>query len=303
MKNPTILLFKGIKLTLNNAKRAVSIGLASLLLISATSHAAPISNVNVFGDSLSDSGALGLVFGGAFCPAAPYDGCRLSNGPVWAEVFAEGLGLSADTAYGGGTNYAIGGQRSDDVLNGQIPFFLANNGFVADSEALYVVWAGGNDYLQGDPPGSTDPSIAVENVINSILGLSAAGAMDFLIPNLPILHPWAFAFNAELENALNTLVGLNVIQFDAFSLFLDMATNPGDYGFTNVTDPCLSEMGVCANPDEFLLWDAVHPTAAGHAFVAAAALALVQTVPVPTPSTLVILGLGIAGLLRLKSKR
>ena len=305
MKNPTILLFKGIQLTLRNAKRAVSISLASLVLISATSHAAPISSVNVFGDSLSDSGSLAILAGGTFCPPPPYDGCRLSNGPVWAEVFAEGLGLSADTAYGGGTNYAIGGQRTDNVLETQIPAFLFNNGFVADSDALYVIWAGGNDFLQNDPPGTFNPTTSVENVISSILGLSAAGAMDFLIPNLPILDPWAFAFNAELKNALDALVGLNIIQFDAFSLFLDMATNPGDYGFTNVTDPCLSEMGVCANPDEFLLWDTVHPTAAGHAFVAAAALGLVQTVPVPvpTPSTLVILGLGIAGLLRLKSKR
>lgn len=303
MKNPTILVFKGIQLTLRNAKRAVSISLASLLLISATANAAPISSVNVFGDSLSDSGSLAILAGGAFCPPPPYDGCRLSNGPVWAEVFAEGLGLSADTAYGGGTNYAIGGQRTDDVLNGQVPTFLFNNGFVADSDALYVLWAGGNDYLQGEPPGSTNPTASVENVINSILGLSAAGAMDFLIPNLPILDPWAFQFNAELQNALDQLIGLNIIQFDAFSLFLDMVTNPGDYGFTNATDPCLTDMSLCANPDEYLLWDTVHPTAAGHAIIAAAALELVQPVSVPAPSTLVILSLGIAGLVRLKSKR
>lgn len=288
---------------MNNVKRAISIGLASLLLISATSHAAPISSVNVFGDSLSDSGSLAILADGAFCPPPPYDGCRLSNGPVWAEVFAEGLGLSADTAYGGGTNYAIGGQRTDDVLNTQIPAFLFNNGFVADSDALYVVWAGGNDFLQNDPPGTFNPETSVENVINSILGLSAAGAMDFLIPNLAVLDPWAFEFNARLKAALDELVGLNIIQFDVFSLLLDVVTNPDNYGFTNATDPCLTEMGICANPDEFLLWDSVHPTAAGHAIIAAAALELVQTVPVPTPSTLVILGLGIAGLLRLKSKR
>lgn len=303
MNNPTNLTFKGIKLSLNNVKRAISIGLASLLLISATSHAAPISSVNVFGDSLSDSGSLAILADGAFCPPPPYDGCRLSNGPVWAEVFAEGLGLSADTAYGGGTNYAIGGQRTDDVLDTQIPAFLFNNGFVADSDALYVVWAGGNDFLQNDPPGTFNPETSVENVINSILGLSAAGAMDFLIPNLAVLDPWAFEFNARLKAALDELVGLNIIQFDVFSLLLDVVSNPDNYGFTNATDPCLTEMGICANPDEFLLWDSVHPTAAGHAIIAAAALELVQTVPVPTPSTLVILGLGIAGLLRLKSKR
>lgn len=295
MKIPTILLFKGIRLSLNNVKRAVSVSLASLLLISATSYAAPISNVNVFGDSLSDSGALGILAGGSFCPPPPYDGCRLSNGPVWVELLADGLGLSADTAYGGGTNYAIGGQRTDEVLNAQIPTFLFNNGFVADPDALYVIWAGGNDFLQD----ASDPATSVENLINSILGLSAAGAMDFLIPNLAALDPWAFAFNAQLENALNQLVGLNIIQFDVFSLFLDIVTNPVDYGLTNVTDPCLTDISLCVNPDEYLLWDTVHPTAAGHAIIAAAALELVQ---VPTPASFVIFSLGLLGLMRLKNK-
>lgn len=303
MKNPTILLLKGIQLTLINAKRAVSISLASLLLISATSHAAPISSVNVFGDSLSDSGSLAILADGFFCPPPPYDGCRLSNGPVWAEQFASGLGLTADTAYAGGTNYAIAGQRTDEVLNTQIPTFLFNNGFNADPDALYVVWAGGNDFLQNDPPGTFNPTTSVENLINSILGLSAAGAMDFFIPNLAVLDPWAFQFNAELKIALDSLVGLNIIQFDVFSLLLDVVTNPDDYGFTNALDPCLTEMGICANPDEYLLWDTVHPTTAGHAIIAAAALELVQPVQVPAPSTLVILGLGIAGLMRFKSKR
>jgi phospholipase/lecithinase/hemolysin len=303
MKNPTILVLKGIQLTLIKAKRAVAISLASLLLISATSHAAPISSVNVFGDSLSDSGSLAILAGGTFCPPPPYDGCRLSNGPVWAEQFAGGLGLAADTAYAGGSNYAIAGQRTDEVLNTQIPTFLFNNDFNADPDALYVVWAGGNDFLQNDPPGTFNPTTSVENVINSILGLSAAGAMDFFIPNLAVLDPWAFQFNAELKIALDSLVGLNIIQFDVFSLLLDVVTNPDDYGFTNALDPCLTEMGICANPDEYLLWDTVHPTTAGHAIIAAAALELVQPVQVPAPSTLVILGLGIAGLIRFKSKR
>jgi phospholipase/lecithinase/hemolysin len=300
MKIPTILLFKEIRFSLNNVKRAVSVSLASLLLISATSFAAPISSVNVFGDSLSDSGAFSIL-APPVCPPPPYHECRFSNGPVWAELFAEGLGLAADTAYGGGTNYAIGGQRTDEVLGFQVPTFLASNGFVADPNALYVIWAGGNDFFQNDPPGTYNPMSSVENVINSILGLSAAGAMDFLIPNLPIADPWAFVFNDALENALNGLAGLNIIQFDVLSLFVDMTSNPGDYGFVNVSEPCFTGMTLCADPDSYLLWDNVHPTAAGHEAIAAAALALIQ-VQVPTPTTFLIFSLGLAGLLRLKSK-
>ena len=51
----------------------------------------------VFGDSLSDTGNAG----------------RFSNGPVWVEGVANGLGLSVRPSESGGTNYAIGGARLD----------------------------------------------------------------------------------------------------------------------------------------------------------------------------------------------
>jgi len=267
----------------------------SLLLMSTTSFAAPISDLYVFGDSLSDSGALAVIAPGA-CPSAPYFDCRFSNGPVWAELVADELGVTGATAYAGGTNYAIGGQRSDQVLGGQIPQFLAQNGGVADPDALYAIWAGGNDFLQGNP----DPTNAVENVLESILGLAAFGAKDFLIFNLPIADPWAFAFNSGLANGLSTLQNdLNINQFDVFSIFLDMTLNPSDYGFTNVTEPCLTASSVCTNPDEYLLWDAVHPTAATHKFIAGAVLDSIQ---VSAPATLIIFSLGFAGLIRLRTK-
>jgi phospholipase/lecithinase/hemolysin len=297
MKMLTIPLSKGLNLFLDKAKQTVSVTVVSLLLLaSATASATPITGLHVFGDSLSDSGALTFL-SPANCPPAPYSGCRFSNGPVWAELLAADLGLSAATVYGGGTNYAIGGQRTDEVLNGQVPLFMALNGGVADPDALYVIWAGPNDLFQS----FANPTEAVDNIIDSILGLSAAGAVDFLIPNVPIANLWAFEFNSRLAIGLDALDagGLNITQFDAFSTFLDITLNPGDYGLTNVTDSCLTSTSLCANPDEYLLWDTVHPTAIGHQIIAAAALAALS---VSEPAILAIFGIGLVGLVRLRRK-
>jgi len=269
---------------------------ALFLLVGLSSVANAFSDVFVFGDSLSDSGAFSGLFPAA-CPAAPYAGCRFSNGPTWAENLATDLGLSADTAYGGGgTNYAIGGERSDELLfdtffGGQIPNFSTSVGGVADPNALYIVWAGGNDFLQNDPLGTYLPGDAASNIIDAVLALSAFGATDFLVPNLPIADPWAFSFNSSLSAGLDALIGLNIIQFDTLTFFGNVVTNPGAFGLTNVVDPCFDGVTACANPDEYLLWDSVHPTARGHELLGDAALALI-----PEPGTAILFGLGLLGL-------
>ncbi|MEM8786195.1 MAG: autotransporter domain-containing protein, partial [Pseudomonadota bacterium] len=44
--------------------------------------------------------------------------------------------------------------------------------------------------------------------------------------------------------------------------------NPGAFGYTNVTDPCLGNPS-CTGFDEYLFWDGFHPTETGHQLVAA----------------------------------
>jgi len=282
--------------------------LASLsLLFVLTFGAAPAlsyTDTFVFGDSLSDSGAFDHLLGGAFCPPAPYAGCRFSNGPTWAENVATALGNSADTAYapGGGTNYAIGGERSDELFasgsainGGQIPNFSTDVGGVADPNALYIIWAGGNNFLQNSPPGTFDPAAAATDIVQAVSDLSVLGAQNFLVANLPINDPWAFAFNATLSGGLATLgtanPTLDIIEFDTLSVLLGATLNPAAYGLTNVLDPCFDEGAgtVCANPNEYLLWDTVHPTARGHEILSDAALAII-----PEPGTALLLGLGLS---------
>src|SRR5262245_53919145 len=148
--------------------------LVLLWLLMPVAGARAYTNVFFFGDSITDTGrnapsdppnnALGLV------TTYGYDANRWTNngGSVWAEGFAAALGHSATSRdIIGGTNYAVGGSRTDQ-LAAQVTLFSSDVAGVADPGALYVVWSGGNDLLQG-----YTTSHAVSGVIAAILQLSA----------------------------------------------------------------------------------------------------------------------------------
>lgn len=152
-----------------------------------------------FGDSLSDNGKLN----GVIPFAAPSDGGRFSNGPVWTEQLADqftAAGLQA-------INLAIGGATATGpdlgaldpnrlfTLGGQVGQFSDINtlgGVFSGANPLVSVWMGANDLFDIlDPLVTTtfnalDAADAVEAGIRSIATLGAQFD-SFLVVNMPDL--------------------------------------------------------------------------------------------------------------------
>lgn len=142
----------------------------------------------VFGDSLSDVGN-SYIFSGKKAPGEPYYEGRFSNGRLWIEVFAEGMGFEGPKAsLAGGNNYAFGGARTGDGDRGgkpdigqQIDLYLEKSGGRIGKRELVVVSGGCNDFIRGNPVQT------IPNIVNHITKLAGAGGRVFLVTNFPPL--------------------------------------------------------------------------------------------------------------------
>lgn len=312
---------------------STAVAVSILLLSASLANAGSYNGLVAFGDSLSDTGNITHFLG---LPLPPYATGRFSNGPVWIDHLANNLGLSSLASRTGGTNYAWGGATSGPAggalpplsLLDQTDEYLTEVAGAANANALYSIWIGGNDVLNADPTTDLVDDIAnqaVANVTTAIMDLSAAGAMTFLIPNLPDIgltpssagNPDLASYRSELTSAYNlalsmalgdlsSSLGINIIAFDVAALFAQLTTDPGSFGFSNASDKCWTgnvfgtDGDVCADPDSYVFWDDVHPTAAAHAVLGDLATELVTTTVVPVPAALPLLlsGLGFLGFCR-----
>jgi outer membrane lipase/esterase len=263
------------------------IGLATSKICVATPS---YDNIYVFGDSYCDVGNILIATHGAE-PAFPYYNGRFSNGPIWIEHVAGSLGLPMKPALAGGTDYAFGGAWATEPQaipgGGTIPsvpqqvgLYLSQHGGKADPNALYILEGGGNDILD-TTTGSPDAlgfKIATALAESELL-LRRAGAKHFVVPDLFDVgllpagapnavfdHAASVAANKYLDQLLGLeelLEGVYILRLDVFSLLNSVKTDPTHYGFTDITDPCLTTV-VCADPDHTLFWDTHHPTVFGH---------------------------------------
>jgi phospholipase/lecithinase/hemolysin len=250
---------------------------------------APFSAIYAFGDSLTDTGNASLATLGKVPVSPPYADRSFSNGPVWVNDLAQDLGLPAiRPSLAGGTDFAYGSAET-----GQTPVHkLAATDLPSQySQFLTQVHS---------PPAQqqADVSAAVTNEVSVIQGLEAHGAQKFLVLNVPDLGatPYERArgpavaqsatelsklYNAELADAVKQMEAsgsLKVDLVDMFSVLDQTAANPAAHGFTNVTDPVWT--GNVTDPnsgtlratgaaqDQFLYFDALHPTAHAHAELA-----------------------------------
>jgi len=268
---------------------AAVIGLAAIARAATPAYDA----LYVFGDSYCDVGNIYAATSGAV-PSAPYYNGRFSNGPIWLDHVAGFLGVPLTPSLLGGTDYAFGGAwvTAPQAIPGgfipsvpqQVEIYLQQSGGKADPNALYVIEGGGNDILDttSGTPQALGYQIAV-GIVQSEQMLRQAGAKHFVIPNLfnvAILPAAAghTAFAAAASSAANKYVkellepeedlpGIHILRMNVFSLMNAVETDPTHFGFSDVTDPCLTT-SLCADPDHTFFWDTHHPTEFGHSFFA-----------------------------------
>lgn len=287
------------------------------------------------------------IFDIPIIPSSPYFEGRFSDGPVWVENLAADLGLtiipstelfvsnpqqpllfssfdgatttqSVNFAYGGAQTGTEGAGDLGNFIPGvltQVQFFIDDHQEaeqLADPEALYIIWAGPNDY-QTVP--DANPETVVDNLETAIKSLFDLGGRNFLIPNLPDLGQVPIAqipnrpvlieqltnltqqhnliLEETLEELSSSLSGINIIPLETDELFNNIVTNPEEFGFTDVAEPCLNsnpidlatnsteefsmDLGICAQADERLFWDQLHITASAQDILGEFALETLTT--------------------------
>lgn len=317
----------------------IGVSLASVTAIAQQALPA-FTRIVLFGDSLSDTGNVrnrtnSKSSGTVDYPSHTfnYDNGRFTNDDatdpgsathfgVWHEQLASTfLGmLPAANSLGGGFNYAFGGARTTDGthqetavstsigdvvitvddMGKQIDDYLASH--VVESNALYIVWGGSNDFRTDDSSANVTATAARDTAL--VGRLANAGARYILVPNVaPIgvvprysseparitaLNADAAAYRAELDADLTALQsslatqGLTptIYRADMWTNTVRVLSNGPHYGFTNLTSPCQGSSG---SPDQYTFWDDVHPTTAAHFGLAQTAFDA-MTNPPPAPS-------------------
>lgn len=202
------------------------------LIFPLSAEASSFTGINVFGDSLVDTGNF---FNLTNLPPSPPYAERFSNGEIWIDTLTDNLNLNpvlfselGSAIPTEGINFAVGGASTGfnnvggDPLPGlqqQIDSFINFTAIApADSNALNIIWAGSNDYfLALSNPESLNLSLAeqaTDNLASALQSLYDAGARNFLVVNLPNLGETPLV--NELDNSfpgissqLNDLVGVH----------------------------------------------------------------------------------------------
>jgi phospholipase/lecithinase/hemolysin len=253
--------------------------LASASMIAAQTPARPYTQLYVFGDSYSDSGA-GYVDGNG--PTAVVYLARRLNIPFTYygdpasgtsglnfAVSGAGSGAGAGRRYPTGEMLAFGMKNQVDqfaqfLKTGDIPKF--------DPAQTMFFFAGGlND--RGKPEGYTRTNI--ESEIDQLYDLGARRFMVALLPTkIPSFATAGIQFNPELAKIPAEELAKHPdirIANSHWGLFMDeIITNPAKYGITDTTSTCAGrtihheDPKPCASPETHFFYHGNHPSTATH---------------------------------------
>jgi outer membrane lipase/esterase len=206
-------------------------------------------------------------------------------------------------------NAAIGGAQTvsgfPPSVQAQINTFHFFGGTFGPND-LVSVQGGANDFFNffgGPPPTQTQiinfATLTATNEASNVALAIADGAKTILVSNLPNIGatPNAIAggalaqqagllatvtYNAALNTATQQLAAVNpnvnLVQMNWFAFSGVINANPGAFGFTNTTDPCVSTPSCDkVTAAGFAFWDGVHPTEAVHQLLARYAALLLST--------------------------
>jgi phospholipase/lecithinase/hemolysin len=319
--------------------------ISTFFLFLPSGYAASVDKIIIFGDSLSDNGNIYSLTKNAkkaiplipiIPKEPPYFQGRFSNGPVWIEQVAKLMNVPLE-------NYAYGGAWAEPVLDSwlivpfgldmQVNFYLVSAALDFNKDKhLYVIWAGGNDYIQGRADAEYATSNTVASIKDQLEWLLYYGAKNVVIVNLPDVGatPEATSKGAAFAASVTRLSQLHnrklatmveqeskryphatLMLIDAKGYYDDVVSHPTKYLLKNTTEACylggfflqrslannleveaakkvkidilnnpalrtayLTSMSVangdthCMNPDEYVFWDAIHPTRVVHQILA-----------------------------------
>ena len=235
---------------------------AGIAFVSNGAIAQEFSSVVVFGDSLSDSGNLASTQS-----LPPGTSFTTNPDPVWAELVAREFGNDGTNSAARGSNFAWGQACANPSgvcsQTSQVPDLTQQisqhlNGGKADPDALYLVWAGGNDIdaiatasaagtlSASEVPGEIEGAITA--LITQIGRLKQAGARFVVVLTVPdpgrtplvANNPAAQQSLSRLGQGFNqgVIAGLPRVQdgtifVNAAALAEEIFEDAEAYGFTN----------------------------------------------------------------------
>lgn len=171
----------------------------------------------------------------------------------------------------------------------------------------------------------------VGNIREAIERLSEAGARNFFVLGIPNYREIPLGYSGDVDtnlelyghlqdsNALSAeqlrdthnsllqaflddfseLPDAQATYFDLDGFLRDITADAASLGFTNTREGCFNSdiaapdftQPICSNPDEYIFYDKIHPTAKTHELLAQA---MAPQVPEPAPGPLTLLGAGVA---------